>query len=181
MTQNQYIINLVYSPNDYLLVEGDIHKSQYIASNKSGNYWFKVKGYINDELVPELASIHIFVCWRKYVYDYATKGFVLGKCINPKPYYGTDIPDISRLKGYWEYVDITFGHTNIPVYNTNTNNVIKKESKKLDIINPKTNKVIKGGKIRKHKGINQKTGKLKKGYKYSGKKLKSGLREIIKK
>jgi hypothetical protein len=34
--------------------------------------------------------------------------------------------------------------------------------------------------IRKHKGINQKTGKLKKGYKYSGKKLKSGLKEIVK-
>lgn len=35
-------------------------------------------------------------------------------------------------------------------------------------------------KIRKHKGINQKTGKLKKGYRYSGKKLKSGLPKIIK-
>ena len=39
-----------------------------------------------------------------------------------------------------------------------------------------------GGKkksIRKHKGINQTTGRLKKGYKYSGKKLKSGLPQII--
>ena len=35
-------------------------------------------------------------------------------------------------------------------------------------------------KIRKHKGINQQTGKLKKGFKYSGKKLKSGLPQIIK-
>lgn len=33
---------------------------------------------------------------------------------------------------------------------------------------------------RKHKGINQQTGRLKQGYKYSGKKLKSGLSEIIK-
>lgn len=33
---------------------------------------------------------------------------------------------------------------------------------------------------RKHKGINQKTGRLNKGYKYSGKKLKSGLSQIIK-
>mgnify|MGYP001191715693 CR=1 FL=1 len=43
----------------------------------------------------------------------------------------------------------------------------------------------KGGKkpkkIRKHKGINQNTGRLNKGYKYSGKKLKSGLKQIIKK
>ena len=34
--------------------------------------------------------------------------------------------------------------------------------------------------IRKHKGINQKTGKLKRGYKYTGKKLKSGLPQIVK-
>lgn len=34
--------------------------------------------------------------------------------------------------------------------------------------------------MRKHKGINQKNGRLKKGYKYSGKKLKSGLSQIIK-
>ena len=33
---------------------------------------------------------------------------------------------------------------------------------------------------RKHQGINKKTGRLNKGYKYSGKKLKSGLPEIIK-
>ena len=35
-------------------------------------------------------------------------------------------------------------------------------------------------KIRKHSGINKTTGKLKKGYKYSGKKLKSGLKQIVK-
>ena len=34
--------------------------------------------------------------------------------------------------------------------------------------------------IRKHKGINQKTGRLNKGYKYSSKKLKSGLKKIVK-
>lgn len=43
----------------------------------------------------------------------------------------------------------------------------------------KKRKSKKNKKVRKHKGINQKTGKLKKGYKY-GKKLKSGLREIVK-
>ena len=34
--------------------------------------------------------------------------------------------------------------------------------------------------IRKHQGINQKTGQLKPGYKYSGKRLKSGLPQIVK-
>lgn len=35
-------------------------------------------------------------------------------------------------------------------------------------------------KIRKHSGINQLTGRLKKGYRYSGEKLKSGLPRIVK-
>ena len=34
--------------------------------------------------------------------------------------------------------------------------------------------------VRKHSGINQKTGKLKKGFRYSGKKIKNGAPEIIK-
>ena len=53
---------------------------------------------------------------------------------------------------------------------------IKKSSRK------KKKKVVKKKKkvIRKHKGINQKTGRLNKGYKYSKKKLKSGLKAIIK-
>ena len=36
-------------------------------------------------------------------------------------------------------------------------------------------------KIRKHKGIDQRTGKLKKGYKYTDKLLKGGFYQIIKK
>lgn len=34
--------------------------------------------------------------------------------------------------------------------------------------------------MRKHQGINKKTGKLKKNFKYTGKKLKSGIKEIKK-
>lgn len=44
----------------------------------------------------------------------------------------------------------------------------------------KKSKKSKSKKIRKHTGINQQTGRLKKGYKYSGKKLKSGLPQIVK-
>ena len=40
--------------------------------------------------------------------------------------------------------------------------------------------VSKTSKPRNHKGINLKTGKLNTGYKYSGKKLKSGMKQIIK-
>jgi len=49
--------------------------------------------------------------------------------------------------------------------------------------NNNNNKKSMGGKTRKHQGIHQsggKKGKLKKGYRYSGKKLKSGLSQIIK-
>lgn len=44
----------------------------------------------------------------------------------------------------------------------------------------RTKKKTKSKKIRKHSGVNQQTGRLKKGYKYSGKKLKSGLPQIVK-
>lgn len=47
-------------------------------------------------------------------------------------------------------------------------------------INQTGGKKNKNKKIRNHKGINQKTGKLKKGYKYTNKKLKSGLLQIVK-
>ncbi|SVE51646.1 uncharacterized protein METZ01_LOCUS504500, partial [marine metagenome] len=49
--------------------------------------------------------------------------------------------------------------------------------------NNNNNKKSMGGKTRKHQGIHQsggKKGKLKKGYRYSGKKLKSGISQIIK-
>ena len=34
--------------------------------------------------------------------------------------------------------------------------------------------------VRKHRGINSRTGKLKKGYRYSGRRLASGVAEIVK-
>jgi len=53
-----------------------------------------------------------------------------------------------------------------------------KKKKKKKKKNKKKNKKKKV--VRKHQGINQSNGRLKKGYKYSGKKLKSGLAQIIK-
>jgi hypothetical protein len=51
------------------------------------------------------------------------------------------------------------------------------------ILKKKTKKTKKTKKVRKHKAINQtggNKGKLKKGYRFSGKKLKNGLPEIVK-
>lgn len=54
----------------------------------------------------------------------------------------------------------------------------KRKIKKRKI--KKIKKVKKSKKIRRHKGINQKTGRLKKGFKYTGKKTKTGLPIISK-
>lgn len=60
--------------------------------------------------------------------------------------------------------------------------ILKKEEEMKQIENENNKEQIGGKKrkIRKHKGINQQTGRLKKGYKYTGKRLKSGLSEIKK-
>ena len=68
------------------------------------------------------------------------------------------------------------------VYDLVPNTKIKKRSTQKYIGGAKKKQVKKlKKKIRKHKGINQKTGRLNKGYKYSGKTSKTGLKEIIKK
>ena len=60
-----------------------------------------------------------------------------------------------------------------------------KKEKKKEMMKQMMRSMTLGGskkkkRVRKHKGINRQTGKLKKGYKYSGKKLKSGLAQIVK-
>lgn len=69
--------------------------------------------------------------------------------------------------------DLKFGNYNIykPVYDFGDKTKFQKFIEKIK---------KSGKKIRKHKGINQKTGRLNKGYKYSGKKLKNGLSQIVK-
>ena len=62
---------------------------------------------------------------------------------------------------------------------TFTKNMIKHDKNVGKLISDYTYDGGKKKKIRKHPGINQQTGKLKKGYKYSGK-LKSGLSKIVK-
>jgi hypothetical protein len=73
-----------------------------------------------------------------------------------------------------------------PTLNLNDKKIIAKSYNKNNL--KKTTRVRRpsqdGGakkQIRKHKGINQKTGRLNKGYKYSGKVSKTGLKIIIKK
>lgn len=85
--------------------------------------------------------------------------------------------DISKRNTKSYFIDLLddWDNQNLKKINKINNISINKKNKiggkKLD----KKNK-----KKRKHIGINQKTGKLNKGYKYSGRKLKSGLSEIKK-
>ena len=76
---------------------------------------------------------------------------------------------ILNAKNYWPstIMDIMYVHTSITDFKHELGFIPGQETKK----------------VRKHQGINQRggnKGRLKKGYKYSGKKLKSGLPQIIK-
>ena len=94
--------------DNYVKVIGDIHRSQFIP-DRPGQYWFKIKGYKNGLEIPELASVHIYVCFRRFIYDKGTEMYIPSKrCINPYPYPDTDVADITRLFGAWEFLDITY-------------------------------------------------------------------------
>ena len=102
------IKKLANDPVDYVKVIGDIHRSQFIA-DKPGLFWFKIKGYKDGKEVTEISSVHIYVCFRRMRYDKKGNKYIsFKKCINPRPFEGTDIADITRLFGAWEYVDITY-------------------------------------------------------------------------
>jgi len=145
--QNFLIYNLMISPYDYILVEGDIHRSQMTSDNTLNNYWFKIKGFSsNGYIIPKLKSAHIYVCFRQYFFDYRTQQYNIGMCFNPEPYKGTDIANINNLDGHWEYVNITYGISPMNYFKQTNKNVKKIKTpvkKKLEIIDPKTGKPIK--------------------------------------
>jgi len=144
--QNFMIYNLMMSPYDYILVEGDIHKSQWTSDNTQNNYWFKIKGFAsNGYPLKELKAAHIYVCFKQISFDYRKNQYMFGMCINPEPYKGTDIANISNLNGYWEFVNITYGLSPANYFQQTNKNVKKvktPQKKKLEIIDPKTGKPI---------------------------------------
>ncbi len=146
--QNQLIYNLMMSPYDYILVEGDIHRSQYTHDNTYNNYWLKVKGFSGDGFpIASLKAAHIYLCFRQIQYDYNMRNYIIGECINPPEKRGTDIADISQLRGTWEFVKITYGLSPRTYAKQNQpRKPIKKRKKNvLQIIDPKTGKPIKIG------------------------------------
>lgn len=153
--QNPLIYNLMMSPYDYILVEGDIHRSQFTADNTKNNFWIKIKGFTGDDFpIPELKAAHIYLCFRNIVFDYRSQQFIIGGCTNPEPYKGTDIANISQMNGTWEFVKMTYGLSPRSYFQQSNKAALRKPVKKspskaLKIIDPKTGKAIKVGGAKK--------------------------------
>ena len=146
---------LLHSQRDYIKIVGDIHRSQFTSDNPQNYFWFKLQGYMNDFLIPELKAAHVYVCFRQMSLNYNTGQYVMGGCINPEG--RTDVADISGLMGFWEYKKITFGLSPKPSPTRTVRKPIKKSpTKKLQIIDPKTGKPIQigGGPMRGGSGKN---------------------------
>ena len=104
--EDEDIHAMANSKFDSIQVIGDIHKSQFSSNNPHGYYWFKISGKRNGIDIPHLKSAHIFVCFRMYKYNKNTGLYKFFKCINPRS--STDVAEVSRLYGFWEYRGITF-------------------------------------------------------------------------
>ena len=90
-----------------------------------------------------------------------------------------NIPDFNKIIVGLATMDILCIHSNVNI-KLDENQLPKHYRIKKTILKAGKRKKSKKSKIRKHRGINQKTGRLNKGYKYSGKELKSGIKQIIK-
>jgi len=141
-----YLYNLILSPFDYVVVDGDIHKSQWTSDNVNDNYWFSLKGYTgNDYPIANFKSVHVYVCFRRFHHDKRSGQYTMGTCMNPTPYKGTDIASIERLQGYWEFVSMSYGTPTNYAQSKKQQNQVKIKTpvkKKLEIIDPKTGKPI---------------------------------------
>ena len=132
---------LIHSQRDYIKVVGDIHRSQFTSDNPENFYWFKIQGYMNDFVIPEFKAVHVYVCFRQMQFNYNTRQYVMGGCINPES--RTDIADISGLMGFWEFKKITYGLSPKPSPTRGPRKAVKKApSKALIRIDPKTGKVV---------------------------------------
>jgi len=138
---NNLIQYLLRDPVNYILVEGDIHRSQWTSDNPQNYFWLKIKGFIDDIPVPELRAAHVYLCFREQVFDRNTGQYIYGTCFNPEG--RTDVADISNRMGYWQFVKITYGLSPKSASQDIKRKPIKRAaSKALIKIDPKTGKVV---------------------------------------
>lgn len=137
MIRDPTIQYLIRHPVDTLTVFGDIHNSQWTSDNPKNHYWFKIKGFSSTIDTSFLSSIHIYVCFRLYK---IIKGrYIPQKCINPPMKKQTDIADISKLTGFWEFVRITYGHVSPIIEPSIKPKMVKKKS----VLNPVKEEMMK--------------------------------------
>lgn len=132
------IIQALNHSKQVIQVIGDIHRSQFLANNPEEYFWLRIK--IFDEtgyVIAGYESIHIFVAFR--LLNFNNGKYMIGRSINPPTKENTDIADISKFVGFWEFRKITNSFES-EIKQTSP----KKQRKKnpLKIINPKTGKEI---------------------------------------
>lgn len=132
------IQHAIYNEKQIVKIHGDIHKSQFLTDNPENYYWLRLS--ITDEYgmpIIDYSGVHLFLCFR--LLKYVKHKYITGPCINPPSLNNTDIADISNLFGVWEFRKITYG---VKQFVQEKQTIIKRQKKPLQIIDPKTGKLV---------------------------------------
>lgn len=151
----QNIIDLLNSINDPVIQEaivnnkkqvkilGDIHRTQFLSDNPENYFWLRISVLDENQLpIIGYSGVHIFLCFRLFKYR---KGlYIRGKCINPPTLNNTDIADVSKLFGGWEFRKITYSFQQSikQIIDKKEYNLPKRKRIAIKIIDPKTGKEI---------------------------------------
>lgn len=136
-TQDPQILEYLDSPDRTIMVQGNIHRTQFSSDNPENHWWFRITGVGQ-------GSIHVFVCLRyKYPPEYGDKYY--DECLTPES--DTDVaPQYLRENGnYWELVRISYSQdksVHIVNKNVESNPPKPRPNKGLNIINPKTGQSV---------------------------------------
>ena len=124
--------------NGNVVVDRDIHRSQMTVGNS--NFWLKLEVRdIDNNLIPGLASLHIYLCFRQWNGPIYSNRNPMNNCIIPPTISGTDLPDVEQglmNGGWWEFVHWTATHNNNLQTQFNHKNTISQEH--LNRLKPKS-------------------------------------------
>lgn len=108
-TGNETITRLANSKKskNYILVVGNIHKSQWTQDNPGGYHWLKIQGYDDNKLIKKLKAVHLYMCFYKYSVDKFGNVSII-PCIIPENYPETDVAKVDLSTGYWNMIGISY-------------------------------------------------------------------------
>lgn len=119
----QDIADIANHKTDFVLVEGNVHRSQYTHDNPQGYHWIKIKAFRNNSLVPHLSAVHIYVCFN-----------IIHGCIIPYNYPGTDIANVEYMQGNRVPIGVSFGfNNNHCVFGEKLPKTLKNKAQKLGL------------------------------------------------